>query len=255
MAATPGWAYWAVARATVAPEAATNLTLTAAPLPTMTGRVIFESARKASLSSPSVRLTVTSPVDWDDECRAATEISIRPDGTFSHKDVAGRCVIRADAGDWTIKTILIGKTDVTDRPIQFRPGRDVQDVQIVMTDRVTELVPEVTDARGAATDDYVLLAFSDDPEKRGEQSRFVRMFSPSFFQSATHTDSGRVHGLRALPPGSYHVVALEDLSYDDVYDPRFFDALTPDTASVVLAEGERRGIQLRRIQFLRERLR
>jgi hypothetical protein len=163
--------------------------------------------------------------------------------------VWGRCLVRADNRDWVIKSVLQGTTDLTDRAIEFRPGHDVTGVQIVLTDRVTEVVPRVTDDSGAPTDDFVLLAYPEDPEKRGEQSRFIRTFTPSLVSRNSAAEVQRAAGLRALPPGSYHVVALEDLLYEDMRDPGFYEALVRHTTPLVLAEGERRAIQLRRIRF------
>jgi hypothetical protein len=52
-----------------------------------------------------------------------------------------------------------------------------------------------------------------------------------------------------MPPGAYRVVALEDLSSDDARDPGFLEALVRLSTPVVLSEGERRVVQLRRITF------
>ena len=117
--------------------------------------------------------------------------------------------------DWTIKSILQGTDDLTDRVIEFRPGRDMPDVQLVLTERFTELVPQVTGNEGQSTQDYVVLAFAADADRRGrylEVSRFVGTFVPSLFERSPAGDALRAKGLRGLPPGAYRVVALEDLS-------------------------------------------
>ena len=246
--AAPGYQYRASARVTVGAEPVTNVRLTASPHATLSGRVVFDAARKAPADSRQIRLTLTSARDWEDQCRAATVVEIRPDWTFSHADVSGRCVLRSGESEWTLKSVRQGQTDLTDREIEFRPGTDLHDLQVMLTDRVTELVPEVTDEKGIATAEYVLLAFSDDPERWGEHSRYVRAHTPSLF---SNTPAGRdlARSLRALPPGSYYVVALEDLAYEDLRDGTFLEALIRHATRLSLTEGERRTIALRRVRF------
>ena len=242
-----GWRYSAVARATVTPGAITTVALTASPQATFSGRVVVDAAGKAPAAPPPVRIIVSSPVDWDDECRTATVIDVKPDGTFSHGPVSGRCVVRVDDRKWALKSILHGDADFADRVMEFRPGRDVSGAQIVLTDRVTEIVPSVTDASGAATDEYVVFAFAQDPARRGGQSRFVRAYTPP---PRTRTDVPDArYGTRGLPPGAYCVVALEDLAYDDMLDPAFLEALSRQATAVVLGEAETRRVALRRIVF------
>lgn len=243
----PGFRNRAVARATVGAQPVTNVTLTAAPLATVTGRIVFEGARTPPSSPSQIRLTMTAAVDWDhDYCRAATVIEPKSDWTFRHGDVSGRCVIRgASDADWVIKSVRHGTTDLTDREIDFRPGADVR-LEIVMTDRVTALVPEVTDGRGGATDDYVVLAFAEERERWGEQSRYVRTYTVPLGDTP-EARALQEMGLRGLPPGMYHVVAVEDLAYEDMFDPSFLESLTRQAIRVTLLEGERRVVALRRL--------
>jgi hypothetical protein len=70
-----GWRYRAVARANVAAVGDTSVTLTAAASSTLTGRVIFESARKSPSALPRGTLMITSPFEGGDECRAATDLA------------------------------------------------------------------------------------------------------------------------------------------------------------------------------------
>jgi hypothetical protein len=242
----PGFRNRAVARATVGLQPVTDVTLTAAPLTTVTGRIVFEGSGKRP-TPQQLHMTMTAAVDWDhDYCQAATVIQPKADWTFTHSDVWGRCVIRSrNDADWVIKSVRQGSADFTDREIEFRPGVDVN-LEIVLTDRVTALVPQVTDERGATTHDYVLLAFADERERWGEQSRHIRAYAPPM-DSTREAGVVRDRGVRGLPPGTYHVIALEDLAYEDMRDPALLDSLIREATRVTLAEGERRVVALRRI--------
>lgn len=246
----PGFQNRATARAVVGAQPVTEIALTAAPMSAIHGRIVFEGTREPPASLQgfqlTVQLTVTAAVDWDhDVCRAATVIEPKADWTFTHAGVSGSCVIRScNDADWVIKSVRSGAADVTDREIEFRPGADVA-LEIVLTDRPTHLLPQVTGERGASTDEYVLLAFADDRERWGEQSRYLRTFTMPIGDTR-EARLQRDRGLRGLPPGTYHVIALEDLAYDDMFDPSFLESLIPSATRVTLLEGQRRVVTLRR---------
>lgn len=236
-----GWPYAAIVRATVAPSAVTRLTLTAARPSTLSGRVVWETG--GSTPPKDLRITVTSSFDFSDECSAATEIKVAPDGTFDHGEVFGRCVIRVN-DPWTLKSVVVSDAEMADRAIDFEPGRDVRGVRIVVTEVRTSILPDVRDENGAATDDYVVIAFAQDRRLRGEQSRYVRTFA-RFGDGDAASDRVFREGLR-VPPGSYHVVALQDVAYEDLRDPEFLESLVRLATPAVLAEGDTLRLALRR---------
>jgi len=146
---------------------------------------------------------------------------------------------------WTLKSVLVRDKDLVDRPLDFEPGHDLRDVRIVVTDVRTSIVPSVTDTDGSPTDDYVVVAFAQDPRLRGEQSRYVRTFS-RLDGGDSATERAFREGLR-LAPGAYLVVALEDVAYEDLRDPEFLESLARQATAAVLGEGDTLRLSLRRI--------
>ena len=57
-------------------------------------------------------------------------------------------------GQWTLKSVLVGGQDVTDQPVELKPGQNVDNVTIVLTDRTTEVTGTVRDAKERADDGH-----------------------------------------------------------------------------------------------------
>ena len=78
--------------------------------------------------------------------------------------------------------------------------QSLKDVEVVLTDEVTEVAGTVTDARAAPAIDALVVAFPTDPERRFAGSRFFAM---------THVSAAGAYRLRALPPGTYFVAVID----------------------------------------------
>src|SRR5205085_11521611 len=125
------------------------------------------------------------------------------DGAFELRGINGARrlqVIDPPAG-WMVKTILSNGRNITDEVLQLgRADQSLDDVEVVLTDRLNEIVGVVTDSRGRRIDSTRarVIAFSIDREQWYPQSRFVR--------SVSNVVQGS-YSLRGLPAGSYFVTA------------------------------------------------
>jgi hypothetical protein len=131
--------------------------------------------------------------------------------------------------------VLVDGTDVIDTGLEVKSGQEESDVQVVLTNRKTEISGTVQDAKGNA-DDFVVLVFSSDPQHWGWQSRHVRLARPD------QTGRFLVDG---LPAGSYLAVALEYLEPGEETNPDFLERVKSLAASVRLTEGEKKPITLK----------
>jgi hypothetical protein len=163
-------------------------------------------------------------------------------GEFSIEGVIpGRYVIQAGGSSadapWMLKTAAIGGRDVLDVPIDLRPGDEIADVRLTVTDRITELTGTVTDAAGKPDSDDWVIVFSSDKKYWWPRSRRVRLIRP---------DAKGSYRVRALPAGSYIVAPVPDaigLSQDELLSR--LPALGTTGVRVTLAEGERKVQDLR----------
>ena len=90
-----------------------------------------------------------SPADDADGRRPR---KVNDDWTFEINGLADRRIIGAnvtESADWTVKAVYHNGIDITDTRLEFTPGQDVEGVQIVFTNRRTELSGLITDDRAS----------------------------------------------------------------------------------------------------------
>jgi hypothetical protein len=187
------------------------------------------------------------------------------DGTFRLEGIVGTCIVRVvgNLGRWSVKSIAQGDTDLRDRVLSFDPNQQLRDVQVVLTDKRTELNLKVNDEHGQPTREYVALAFSTDKTKWNDLSPYVRFLAPG--PQRTSEPAVPLRGsvdLRAAPvserrdtiigapPGEHYVVAVTDLAFDDTRDPAVLEKLSAGATRVTLSsERSPVDVTLRRIDL------
>jgi hypothetical protein len=139
-------------------------------------------------------------------------------------------------GQWTLKSVTIGGLDVTDTPVELRPGQNVDNVTVVLTDRATEVTGTVRDASGAGAAALTVIAFSTSAEHWRAQSRRIQ---------AVRTDQSGTFRLRNLPPGDYLLIASDDVEQGEWFDPAFLEQARAGAKQLSLSEGEKKTLDLR----------
>ena len=95
--------------------------------------------------------------------------------------------------------------DVTDSALEFRGSTDNSGLQIIVTDRVSDLNGKVTTAKGDVTRDYTVVVFADDPAKWAFPSRFVK---------TGRADQQGQFRIKALPPDDRYLAVAVDYLED-----------------------------------------
>jgi hypothetical protein len=139
-------------------------------------------------------------------------------------------------GQWTLKSVLVGGQDVTDQPVELKPGQNVDNVTIVLTDRATEVTGTVRDAKNAPAPAVTVIAFSTDQQYWRAQSRHIE---------AVRTDATGTFRLRALPPGDYFLVTDEGVEQGEWFDPAYLEQARTGATRLTLREGEKKTQDLR----------
>ncbi|HTM24247.1 MAG TPA: carboxypeptidase-like regulatory domain-containing protein [Vicinamibacterales bacterium] len=134
-------------------------------------------------------------------------------------------------GQWTLKSVMLAGQDVTDQPVDIKPGQNVDNVTILLTDRSTEIAGTVRDAAGAPMGALTVVAFSSDPQYWRAQSRQIQ---------AVRTDQTGAYRLRNLPPGEYLMVATDDVEQGEWFDPAYLEQARAKATRVRLNEGEKK---------------
>jgi len=219
----------AVMPLTVTSEGVSGITLSTRRGGRVTGRYVADSGVTRPLpTNLSVALRGAGPGN------AAMHMT-GPTGTdFELAGSSGpsRVVVEGVPDGWAVKAILLDGEDVTDAP--FDLSGKTGTMRVVMTDRLTTLSGIVQSDR--TTRNHNVLVFTDDATKWTFPSRFVR--------TARADAEGRFQ-IRGLPPGERYVVAaLDYLEAGEEQDRQLLDRLRSRAASVTLADGEQRSIQL-----------
>jgi hypothetical protein len=174
-------------------------------------------------------------VDPDQAPRSVGTATVGPDGAFTLDGVNGPRrlqVIKTPPG-WGLKQILANGVDVTDRPLSFgRPNQSLINVDVVLTDSITELTGVVTDNKGQTVAGAHVLVFSADRARWYPLSRFMKM--------AVSDQDGRFE-LEALPFGAYHAIAVNQLpeGAEGWQDPSFLERQITNSKTITLVERQR----------------
>jgi hypothetical protein len=164
---------------------------------------------------------------------------VNDDWTFELAGLAERRIIGAnvaESGDWLVKAVYHNGIDITDAGLEFTPGQDLDGVQIVFTNRRTEVTGLITDDRGKPSLDATVIAFSQDARRWTSASRYVR--------TARSTQDGR-YTLRGLPPDDYFIAIVRDVEQGQWQDPEYLETLRDSALRISIAEGESRAQDLK----------
>jgi hypothetical protein len=138
---------------------------------------------------------------------------------------------------WSLKSVLLNGQDVTDVPLELPPGQTVSGMEIVITERATDLSGRVTDARSQPVTDVTVVIFPADEEKWMYQSRFIRAARPD--------QDGR-YQIGGLPPSDdYLAIAVQGVEDGQAGDPEFLATIREHAVKLSLGEGETRALDLR----------
>ena len=137
------------------------------------------------------------------------------------------------APGWSVKKITLAGIDVADESIDLS-AKDVEDVEVVLTSKVSKVGGTASDDKGPVTS-YAVVIFSSDPTKWIDCSRFVALGRPN--------QLGRFE-VRGLPPEEDLALALTGVVETEWMSPEFLQQVRPLATPFVLSEGESKTVAL-----------
>jgi Carboxypeptidase regulatory-like domain len=206
---------------------------------TLSGRVVFDGT---TLPAPAtlagnVRVNLTAPRQM-----GPLSATTAADGTFTIAGIdPGRYQMRVSllnrppAGtgpSWQLKSAMLKGKDVSDALLDLALGEKLGDVVVTFTDRPSSLSGILQDATGRVAPGYYVVVFSTD-------KTFWRAGARRLPEPARVATDG-AFTFTNLPAGTYHLVALTEVSQSDLYDEAFLEALKPSALLITLAEGEQK---------------
>ncbi len=226
----------------VAGEDVTGLTVQTSAGSTIAGRVTFDTpGRDNRPKTTDIELTAV-PIDFDLAPAQPAHADIQPDWTFWMRGVSGtrRLLPTRLPSGWALRALRVNGIDATDRPLVFdRSGQATADIELELTDRVSEIGGTVLDSDGRGVPNAIVLAMPIDRGLRYPMSRYLRR--------ATSADDGTFH-LAAVPAGVYYVATVASIPIDgpDAWqDQAFLESLAPLATTVTIGDGQRQTVNLR----------
>ena len=150
-------------RVTVVSGGEESLAMTVGPGATATGRVVFEGTTPPPASPGRARIPMFSEGGM---CRSG-EAEVAADWSFRLAGLSGTCSAQPSGffGRWILKAVVFNGQNLLDGPVTFQPGQQLRNVQVVVTDKQSSMVFEVSDENGQATRDYVVVAYPVEKER------------------------------------------------------------------------------------------
>jgi hypothetical protein len=230
---------WAVAEVSVDGLPVTGLAMTLQPGMTISGRVVMDGASPQASLELSTVTVAARPVNVTDLASMVTGAArVAADGTFSITGLTpGTYRLSGQAMGpapplWMDVSVRLGAREVSDLPFELRPGENIGDAVVTLTNRTQDLSGTLQDATGRPATEYTMIAFPADKAYWLPDSRRILTARPA-------TDGQFAFRVMQGPPaGEYLLAAVTDLRPNEQYDPAFLDALSKQAIKVTIGPGE-----------------
>jgi len=204
----------------------------------VTGRILVDPAAAQALRPSTLRLGL-QPVQMEMMMMGGyAPAVVKDDLSFELKASPGqlRVTLMGPTPGWSIRSVRYHGTDITDSGMEFRPSEDIADVEVEVTNKVTDVSGLVTNGKGETLKEYSIVVFPQDREKWTANSRYMKTARPD--------QDGR-YKINGLPPGEYRVIALDYLDQNEWNSPEFLDSIRSKATTFSVNEGESKSVDLR----------
>ena len=206
------------------------------------GRFTFLGRDATKLPPPSAVELRPLVVDFDAAPGSVATAKINDDWTFEMAGLNGarRLTLTRVPPGWSLQEIRVRGIDVADRALPFgRREQSLAGVEVILSDRVSEVSGAVVDADARPQPGAAIVAFASDRARWYPGTRYMQRAASA--SDGAFTTAG-------LPFGNYYVAAVAAAKVpadgDDWQDPAFLETLIPRAASVTIAEGDRQILRL-----------
>jgi protocatechuate 3,4-dioxygenase beta subunit len=193
-----------------------DIVLTSSAGWSVSGHIITEDGTAPDIPRDRIRIAVR-PLTGGTSRPIMGSGEVKDDLTFSAMAIVGTARLRVTLPDrWMVKAVLHDGRDIADAAIEMKSGEELSGLQVIVTDRATNVTGQLTDDKGAPLVDGTVIVFAGEAEKWSEDSRFVR--------SARPDQQGKFE-IRGLPPGEYLAVAIDYVQEGLWNDPEYLESI------------------------------
>jgi hypothetical protein len=212
----------------------------------LSGRIIVEgtTADPPALTALALSLRVL-PADPDRSLpnqSGTASLATQSDGTFYITGLAGRnrIVLGSAREGWFMKELLVGGSDIAAEPFDFGAGGGrFDDGVLVLSPSGGVITGQPEPERDGPPRAYSVVVFPVDGANRISRSQFIKHVRASADGTFRAT---------SLPPGSYYVAAVRNLTAPvgiDEWQPAELERLAGIATRVTITEGETRTVRPR----------
>jgi hypothetical protein len=220
---------------------------------TASGRITFEGTTPVPAApASSVRVPIMNAEGG--MCRQA-QATIAPDWTFKIEGLGGFCSATPQSmfGRWSLKAVMFRGENLMEQSIFFDAGQQYTNLQVVVTDKRTQIDFNVTDDSGQATAEFVALVFPVNKEKWTQPAR-IRFYTPPPPMLVQAARSGQVgpallnafggntpqgpppQRILGMAAAEYFAIAVDDIENEDGHDPAVLEKLIPNAVRFTLTD-------------------
>jgi hypothetical protein len=204
------------------------------------GRIVTDDGSVPPFKPGQVRLFLP-PADPNRSTGVGFRPStIRDDWTFEVTGIVDavriNVMIDVPGGSWVARHAWSSDVDLLDTGVDVGQGQVLEDVEVVITQRRTELSGQIADDRGQPVTDAWVVVFPDDKDRWAVGSRYLR---------PTRPDTNGKYTVRLTPYDRYRVVVVRGLEDGQWSDPDFLTRALEYATAFALGEGETRVLNLR----------
>lgn len=195
------------------------------------GTVSFPATQGQTPDMTQARITAPTPAGVPAN-GPQSQARVDKEGTFLIDGLSpGLHLIRPNGNvrGWSMQSVMLDGRDVTDTPLDLKPGQKVVNVTIAFTDKQTEINGTITNEQNQPVPDYTILAFSTDQNYWQTQSRHI---------ATTRPDQTGKFRVRGLPAGTYYITTVDPAEQGEWFDPTYLDQHRPGAARITLADGD-----------------
>lgn len=168
---------------------------------------------------------------------ASLDTEVQPDGTFKFTDLYGlrRIQTMGLVFDWTVQSVDAPKDATAGPNLDIKPGHDINDVKVVVTDRTGTLAATVVDEAGAPFLDGSVLLMPRNPNDLDPLGWGFRATQKNYATAGVWT-----YRMASVLPGSYLAVAIDVEPYRVSGDTDLMARARAAAVPVEIREGETR---------------
>jgi protocatechuate 3,4-dioxygenase beta subunit len=222
---------------TVTGEDVSGLVLTGTRGAKAAGTIVFDGGSRPD-GITNIRVTAPSTDAEGSPMPSGGMGQVKENGSFDLDSLVGGHIFRAAnlPRGWVLKRVTVNGEDVTDRGLDFKPGEDVNGVEIEVTNKVASVGGTVSNASGAVKDFTVVVFATDEQKWTLPQNRWTA--------SARPNQDGQFK-LANLPAGEYYAIAVEYVAQGDWQDPDWLARAAKTATRFTLEEGASKSLDLK----------